>query len=550
MERYGEYLFGASSGSIKQCMDAISEDEVRDCSDFQVFKRGKEYYRSGLVEHISYREKENTVEAAVAGTDLYRLEFYVDHREVWATCDCPYDDVCKHMVAMLLKVVNEGAALTIDTPEGLPSPEETSTIIRKHLKSLTKSKLVDLVIKHAPIEYLEGVLNRNSPGIDASAIFKKAEKTIQKCFKDDELLFDPYGMEDVLMKNLLKLKGLESALQKELGELLLYIIRSVEEAFNEGYLYIDSWPDDTLFESEEFCAYVIAYVNQLPFQEKSSYILQLDHELNRMSYDTFYEIEESYHKFFREDEKKQLLKFIEVSQVLPASLLSRLYEFLVPELSDQEKELMLRKLTDVDQKHVSTLCELLFRQERYQETYDLLMKHLPEKGLYVDKELVLFYLDASKKLGHNPVASSKRALNWRPSLLILEKIKELYGTVDAESESIVRNDSPEDLLGFFEQEKRMEEALQLVLEADLLHESTRFAFYRKHRKRFPEQSEAFLVERIEKNLPHTGKSYYKTIAESLDLLKRVNPRRCAQIAGEIRTNFKRRTNLMQVIKEI
>ena len=52
MERYGEYLFGVSSGRIKQGMDDISENEVRDCSDFQVFKRGKEYYRSGLVERI------------------------------------------------------------------------------------------------------------------------------------------------------------------------------------------------------------------------------------------------------------------------------------------------------------------------------------------------------------------------------------------------------------------------------------------------------------------------------------------------------------------
>ena len=35
---------------------------------------------------------------------------------------------------------------------------------------------------------------------------KKTEKEIKKCFKDDELLYDPEGMESALMQNLNKLK--------------------------------------------------------------------------------------------------------------------------------------------------------------------------------------------------------------------------------------------------------------------------------------------------------------------------------------------------------
>ena len=47
----------------------------------------------------------------------------------------------------------------------------------------------------------------------------------------------------------------------------------------------------------------------------------------------------------------------------------------------------------------------------------------------------------------------------------------------------------------------------------------------------------------------TGKRYYAKIAESLVLMKRVNPERTRKIAEELRSNFKRRTNLMDMICE-
>ena len=121
--------------------------------------------------------------------------------------------------------------------------------------------------------------------------------------------------------------------------------------------------------------------------------------------------------------------------------------------------------------------------------------------------------------------------------------------ISKEFTDILRDRNPEDLLAFYAEEGLFDEALQLVNEEDLIMENERFDFFRKHRKRYPVETEAYLVKRIEENLAHTGKQYYANIAESLDLFNRVNPLRTRLIALEIQGNFKRRSNLMHAIKE-
>ncbi len=548
MERNEEYLFEASSGSIKQCLSDVSEDDIRDCCDNRVFQRGKSYYRDGMVEEINWKEKKKIIKARVEGTERYKLSFSVDDGEVWATCNCPYDDVCKHMVAVLLQIVNEGIEKIIVAEPGQPTPKESAAIIRKSLKTLSKKELSELVIKFAPIAFLEEIRNRNAPEIDASAIFEKAKKEIKKCFKNDELLYDPEGMESALLKNLLKLKGLEPKLQKEIGELLLSVIKSVDKAFDEGYLYLDDWHNDSYFESEEICEYAIAYVRQLPFDLKMFYLLQLDDELDSVSYDTFNTIQNSYPDFFPESEKSRLIEFIDQNPMVSQSMVSRLFNYLAPDLSDEKKESMLNTLIEEDHTHVHTLCELYLRQERYQECFDLLLKTIHPENSNVEEKLVLTYLEVANKLGHDPVKSSINALTWRPSLQVLLEVKKIFGSVDKTAEALIRKHSPTNLLSFYEMESRLEDALGLVKEPNSIHDSLRYSFFRKHGKLFPTDTEAYLVSRIEENLKHTGDRYYSCIAESLGLFKRINPERTVRIAEELRTNFKRRRNLMKMIQ--
>lgn len=269
---YGEYLFEATSGLILECLAGISEEDVRDCSDYKIFRRGQEYYQEGMVEDVLHNTANNTVVATVKGTREYRIEFYMEEGGIYSTCDCPFNGICKHTIAALLLMLHEGTD-NIKT-FALPGPTtiESLDFQKKYLKSLSKKDLILLVMKFAPPDFVTEIQNREVPETDAEAIFRKTENKIRKFFEDDELLYDPGGMEKALMLQLNHLKGLETRIAAEIGELILFIIRSIEQAFNEGYLYLDNYYQDDYFESEAFCEYVTAYVRQLPFEAKIQYL--------------------------------------------------------------------------------------------------------------------------------------------------------------------------------------------------------------------------------------------------------------------------------------
>lgn len=545
---YGDYLFEATSELVIECLAGISEEEVRDCCDYKIFRRGQEYFEDGMVEELLHNKGNNTVIATVMGTREYQIEFYLEEGGIHSTCDCPFNGVCKHTVAAMLIMIHDGVHNINSFAIAGPTTIESLDFLKKYLKSLSKGDLIQLVMKFAPQNFITEVQNLQVPEQDTEAIFKKVEKKIRKFFEDDELLYDPEGMEGALMAQLNKLKGLETRIAVEIGELILNIIRSIEQAFNEGYLYLDHYYQDDYFESEAFCEYVIAYIKQLPFEAKTAYLGQLDQALNEMSYDTFFTIEESFHRFFLESEKANLKSFVAREVALPVSLVSRLYQFLEPELDTDEREAMLRIISKTKQEHFIALCRLLYEQDRFREILDLIKEDPDGRNHLGDFQVATTYLEVAHKLKLNMDEVSEEAAGKCPHASILQKIKILKGTVGERCEERVKEQNPEELLTFYEEENRMKDALALVQEPDLFYDEVAFAFFKKNRKHFPVETEGFIRDRIEEDLNHTGKNHYERIAESLDLMKRINPERSRRIAEEIRDNFKRRTSLIQIIR--
>ena len=400
-ETYGEYLFDAVTESIIECLAGITEEDVRDFSDFKIFNRGQEYYEEGMVEELMYNKANNTVIATVKGTREYQIEFRLEEGGIYSTCDCPYDGVCKHTVAVLLNFIHEGTDNIATYTLNCPTTAESLDFLKKYLETLSKKDLVLLTMKFAPANFIMEVRNREMPENDAEAIFRKTEKKIKKFFEDTDLLYDPAGMESALISQLNNLKGLENQLRDGIGELILFIIRSVETAFNEGYLYIDDYSGDEYFESDDFCEYVIAYVKQLPFEVKTIYLKELDQALNQMSYDTFSTIQESYHRFFSEHERKDLKSFVKLDGGIPQTMVSRLYKFLEPELSSDEKEAILRVIGRSETDHFLSFCRQLSEQNRYSEVIDLIKGDSDGSQPLHDFRVAGIYLEATHKLNMN-----------------------------------------------------------------------------------------------------------------------------------------------------
>ncbi len=116
------------------------------------YSRGVEYHREGRV--VDLRTDAGSVRATVSGSQAYRVELELVDGELEYSCTCPYYGdhqlFCKHCVAVAL-------AARQDIGEGGPAdrlnggefgPGIDLGKVRKHLLSLAKETLVDLILRH------------------------------------------------------------------------------------------------------------------------------------------------------------------------------------------------------------------------------------------------------------------------------------------------------------------------------------------------------------------------------------------------------------------
>ena len=101
-------------------------------------------------------------------------------------------------------------------------------------------------------------------------------------------MYSPSEFESELLKQLEKLRGLWDKLPSQIGDLIIKMIEDVEQAFEEGYLYIERYgEEDDYFESEEVNDYVFQFVNALPKAMKFDYTEKLTEKLDQSGYSTF-----------------------------------------------------------------------------------------------------------------------------------------------------------------------------------------------------------------------------------------------------------------------
>jgi uncharacterized Zn finger protein len=85
----------------------VTKDTVRDICTNPVFERGERYLADGRIYEI--HRVDSTVTAIVSGSRQYdvRVDLATDGFAPW--CDCPYDGpgACKHVVAVLLRCVDD-----------------------------------------------------------------------------------------------------------------------------------------------------------------------------------------------------------------------------------------------------------------------------------------------------------------------------------------------------------------------------------------------------------------------------------------------------------
>ncbi len=173
------------------------------------------------------------------------------------------------------------------------SKSSSTKKMRNHLTSLTKEELINLILKFAPQSFFDAIESQFANQSKAIEIFNQATEAITAIFSDDTLLYSPKEFERQLLGQFNKLSGLWAKLPLQIGDLILKTIEDIQEAFEEGYLYIEHYgKEDEYFESEDINDYIIRFVKSLPNDIQADYQKRLMEVLDNFGYSTFTSLEE------------------------------------------------------------------------------------------------------------------------------------------------------------------------------------------------------------------------------------------------------------------
>lgn len=123
--------------------------------DNEIWRRGREYYREGLVGKVI--KTGNVIKAESYGSSTYRLEINLKTKEM--KCSCPCDFYCKHLAALVIWLKNNKIADFSEQMHLLESKTKAelvsalSDILKKqpdfsvYLQMLDNDAIVDLIKK-------------------------------------------------------------------------------------------------------------------------------------------------------------------------------------------------------------------------------------------------------------------------------------------------------------------------------------------------------------------------------------------------------------------
>jgi len=533
-------LFLTKLKDLHGFFETITVDDIKDCSESKVYHRGREYYDSGCVTEASYNKDKVRLKTIVEGNSVYTVTITLQKGQVYGECTCPYGGGCKHVIASLLFAIEQRDI------EIIPDAKSPGIDIDRYLQSLSKSELISLVKEFAPDQFKLELNNKFSDGTTAQDIFRKVKRNIEKIFKGEDCLYNPFAFDAALEKEIKKLSGLETNLRKEIEDLLFFIMNEVQNAFDEGYLY--SHYDDYNYEpSESFNEFVANFVKCLDFLDKTAFLTRLDGILGGQSYDTYSDLRQLSEKVFPAKDLPYLKEMLVSSHKnISQHLIESYYERLRHLLTEKEKGSILAEIQNKSI-WVIELARIFDSQNRVTEAIDTIKNWLANTNGFGEEEIYGFYLDLHEKAGFNLSAPAKEAVSRCSTCSMLQKIVTMTNKELPDYELILEQKASGQLLEYLEMNGRLPEALALLQRNKRIGNTQVFNFYKKHKKIFPSDAERYFIDEINRNLEFTGDNYYHIIADHIQQLKQISRLLADKYLLDIRQNYKRRRNLISIL---
>ncbi|MBL7786456.1 MAG: SWIM zinc finger family protein [Chitinophagales bacterium] len=122
-------------------MFILTRDYLKKWVGATIFERGESYYLNGYVEKLVQRG--NTFVGKVYGTYTYKVRFILLENGIETTCNCPYDDDCKHIVAVGLAIINNDFELD---PNYIEVPDFMEKVYQKADKTQKEAFLREILL--------------------------------------------------------------------------------------------------------------------------------------------------------------------------------------------------------------------------------------------------------------------------------------------------------------------------------------------------------------------------------------------------------------------
>ena len=511
-------LFTTSENDLSVFFKSLSPDEVRSCCSLSVHRRAQDYYESDAVSRLTYNSEKTKLKAVVSENSDYTVNITVDSGMVYGSCTCSHDDVCKHIAATMLYMVDD----------------------------------VSVFVKSASEQNQNEMKSNGTFADPAQKSYADIEQKIRKLFYNDSLMRSIDSFSIALDNELKKLSGLEKSASKEIDELVFFIFKRVEESFERGYLR-DDYSGNYYIASQGFNEFFVKYVSCLESDEKTKFLEKIDITLKQQSFSTFQGLMEVIGLVFSRDDLPNLKNvLINRHQNISLELVGKYYDYVAETLSYSEKVSILHVLFKDSTKRAIELATLHDTNGNLSKAIELISGWLNEnRGSYEShEEARALHLDLLKKGCHDLSEAAADAIVYCSTETMLSKIVSMIDGNTERYESLLEEKNANELLVYLQKKKRLSDALSLIKRRTSISENLSYNFFLKHKNLFKKDAAEYFSKIIEKNLNDgTGDRYYEAIVDAIDQLASVDAEKTTKYLNTIRTVYKRRRNLVNMLND-
>ncbi|CAA6807846.1 MAG: Unknown protein [uncultured Sulfurovum sp.] len=510
---------------LKEVLLRLSQAEIKAMADDSIFSRGKSYYNEGYVFDIK-QSVTNSVMARVKGSyaNSYEVKLYKEGSELRAKCDCPYGDVCKHIVATFISIYKEK-----EIKESIVLKQEDKLLT--YFENLSRAELIELLMEFSPENFKKEIILRDAPVEELNICLNEIASSIQFDIEDEELLYNPEQFQEKISEYMENLKIFVNQSPDEVLDVVFELAIEIEEKQENGYLYIDHYSSEEYFDFDIFSDEIMALINKIEDKEKQ---LRLFMSFGALASASGY-LPFSYDALEIED-KTALLPYFNQDSSLS------FYHFIEACLSFEEKEhfLLTQDVKRVYKTLIYIYCENNKKSLAIKVVEDLLKERFDLA--YVQELLALTEVSAE-----------------RFRTFVFQAIeKNSYGDFNFIVGGLKKVDKPEELEAlwketnlsqyykYLKKEERIAEMFELLEELP----ENREKFFKKNKEAYSKDAIVFFNVQIEEHLKATGDNHYRAIADALWELKPLIKVEELRVKVEnLKHEYKRRRNFVAILED-